>query len=183
MRRTDSTRIRELAHRAVGAGFDEAVKLDTFRPRYEVPGRRADGSVAGRRRLLWLAGKVLLFVRRALTGVLVIVVQIIGTLLAGDLDADVELRRRRYRVRGPRDGGALGFADANSGQQSRMFVPDLWVVWSPTRAALVRPRRAGLDVLWTAEGVDRPRFDRRSCSITWRDGSCVEWGRRTAADS
>lgn len=177
MGRTDSTRILKLANGTVGAGFDEAVRLDTFRPRYEVPGRRADGSVAGRRRLRWVAGKGLLFLRRAVTWVLAIVVQIIGTLLAGDLETAVELRRGRYRVHGPRDGGALGFADANSDQQPRLFVPDLWVIWSPTRAALVRPTRAGLVVLWTAEGADRPQVDRRSSSITWRDGSCVEWGR------
>lgn len=178
MAQRNSTHVPPVVNDALGGGFTDAVRLTAFRPRYEIAGRRADGSVAGRRRMLWLAGRTLLFLRNVVIAVVTIVLAFF------DADPDLELRRSRYRVRGQRNGAALGFADANRRDQWRVFVPELWLVSSPTQAALVRLNGARVDVLWSMEGADRPRINYRTRIATWPDGSVVEWDRpiRVVAD-
>lgn len=73
----------------------------------------------------------------------------------------------RDRVRGEEGSGAVRFADAFRQRAD-------WLVWSPTRTALVKLLEDGeTEVAWLATGSDRPelRLPRR---LRWADGSRIK---------
>lgn len=163
--------IGRLATHQWGHEFPAVIALPAFRPRYEVPGRRHNGSVAGQHRIRWLLGRILL-------PLWAIVASVVGLLI----NADVFGAFRTARVRGPAGCRALGFADANRGDQQSLIPDELWLLTSRERAVLCVLRKQisdpRLDVLWSAEGAALPLIDSYRETITWPDGSVVEYGSR-----
>jgi hypothetical protein len=54
-KRLTSDDVLMFARERIGGDIDGAIRIESFRPRYDVPGRRADGSIAGRHRVLWVS--------------------------------------------------------------------------------------------------------------------------------
>ncbi|MGO1048665.1 hypothetical protein [Crossiella sp. CA198] len=146
-------RVREAAARTWGEPV-RVFRLDSPYLRYQVRGRRRDGvrrQTKDRSGCLGLVSVVLDIPQAAAE----VVVTLLGRMLMWPL---------RDTVRGKEDSGGVRFADAfRHGAQ--------YLVWSPSRTALVTPRPdGGLHHAWTATGADRPelRLPRR---LRWPDGS------------
>ncbi|MGH3624055.1 MAG: hypothetical protein ACRDQ5_20065 [Sciscionella sp.] len=162
--------IRQLASRACQHQFGGTAHVTEFRPIYRVDGRRRNGSVVGKDRFQWLAGRILLPIRS------------FALSLIGFFFGDISVVYRRNVVAGQRDCSAARFADANSAEQQALYVDPLWLVWSPDRAILAKvvdesPTR--LEVIWGAQNTDAPRVDPAARVLSWRDGSSVTFERKS----
>ncbi|WP_086787515.1 hypothetical protein, partial [Crossiella equi] len=130
-------------------------RLDGPDLRYRVPGRRRTGEPRARRPrgegIALVVGVVLELPAAVAEGML----NLLGRLVAWPF---------RDVVRGGEGSGAVQFADAFRRGAN-------WLVWSPSRVALVQLRADGTQHLgWAAEGAARPelRLPRR---LRWADGS------------
>lgn len=103
-----------------------SVGVDDFRPADKVPGRRRNRSVVGEHRIRWFFGRILLPIRNTLLNV-------IGLAVANPPGPGF----RRSRVIGPANCMALNLADATRHEHQRLEVEPLWLVWSPSRTALL----------------------------------------------
>lgn len=159
--------VRRLARRLWQHEFTGAVWLETFRPRYEVPGRRRNGSIKGERSIRWLLGRLLLPVRSVIVSVISVF-----------FDGDVSSVRRAGKVSGEQDCQALAFADANRADQESLVPGALWLLHSQDRALLCKLKtpetNPNLEVIWSAEGTNKPQIDTSRRIMTWPDGSMVE---------
>lgn len=169
---------REQVRRATAGAWREPARvlyLRRVRTKYDVPGRREDGTEAGKH-------LIRRFLRNLARIPLLIVILAVDTALDSVGNSDIQdafgtlSRRGAVRCK-TADGGALKVGDsANAAKR------DLWLAWSDHHFALVRagggetPR-----LLYTEEGQAPPRVrrDNRPVSnaefvVQWRDGSCVE---------
>lgn len=149
--------------------FRDAAKITEFRPKYNVPGRRRNGSHVGKHRVRWFLGRIALPLRDiALT-----LIQL--PLLVVD-EGDTVATWRRGVVHGRADCAALGFADANSSEQQQVRVDTLWLIWSHRRALLakvVEEPEPHIAIQWQADENALPAIDPDQRIIRWRDGSSV----------
>lgn len=146
--------------------FRHAAELKEFRPKYHVPGRRSNGSPAGKRPIRWFFGRILLSLRN-------LVVAIVD-LVTGGLLIDPSTPFRRSDVYGSADCAAVSLADANAADQQRVNVDPLWLTWSHRAALLckvVAEPEVHLVVLWRAECDNLPAIDIERRRLTWQDGS------------
>lgn len=133
---------------------------------FDVPGRRLDGTVAGKklvRRFFWN-------VLRGVAGAAMSVFALVN-------GAVVHPFRREVRVTGPADALALGLLD----ELRRTKGP--WLVLSPGGVALVDTGSTYLDpadapepqLVWEARKPDAPEFGPRGRTLTWPDGSAFRF--------
>ena len=140
-----------------------AVHLDEVKPDFEVPGRRKDGTVKGKRlvrRFFWnlLRGTVGGVASAALS---------IGSGTAAHVFG------RSGRVSGPANAQALGLVDAARPAKGP------WLVHSQSHVAVIDSGPVFLDpadsppptILWHATGAEKPRVSPARRRITWSDGS------------
>jgi hypothetical protein len=158
--------VRRLAFQTWGHQYQSFLWLETFRPRYEVPGRRRNGSIKGKARIKWVLGRMAL-------PIWAFVISIVSVFADGEI-ASV---RRKDRVKGEPGCQALGFADSNQPDQQSVAPDALWLLYSTERAILCKLRsqktNPHLEVLWRAEGPGKPHIDGYKRTITWPDGSAV----------
>jgi hypothetical protein len=137
-----------------------SVGVDDFRPAYQVPGRRRNGSVTGEHPIRWLGGRILLPVRNVL-------MNLIGLAMANPPGPGF----RRSRVKGHANCMALSLADATRHEHQRLEVEPLWLMWSRSRAALLRVRtEPEFHLEWVWEGQARPEAP---TTLRFPDGSAV----------
>lgn len=130
------------------------------RPRYKIPGRRADGTVQGRQLLRRMFhnlirgfGKTTAFV--------------IDVLLDGG--GGVDSRTRKATVNGGADALALTFADALRPNKS-----DVWIVGSPEHLAVFQAgKNSPVVTLWHATTPHRPVNRESFMALRWPDGSSI----------
>jgi hypothetical protein len=134
--------------------------LRRVRLRYDVPGRRTDGTIKGSR-----------LIRRLLYDL----VRVFGTLFLILTDVilggfgEVGGRTRNGTVSGGADALALPFADA-----VRQGGRDLWLVGSDDHLAVFQARANSPVVsLWEAAGAQRPVNRKSYMAVQWPDGSSV----------
>jgi hypothetical protein len=165
--------LREQVHALARAQWDEPVVVVYLglrvRPGYEVPGRRADGTVEGERR----AGR---FGWNVLRGVVNGVVNVFTLLTAGGTH---DVFEHEGGLTGPAGSPAVGLVDAVRSATSAWLVfsnhpdGDAWPGYAPTHlgvvtSALATPPPA---FLWQARQPDAPRISPRRRRITWPDGA------------
>ncbi|MGH3517472.1 MAG: hypothetical protein ACRDQ7_08680 [Haloechinothrix sp.] len=159
--------VRRLAYRLWQHEFTGALWLVAFRPRYEVPGRRRNGSVKGKRPIRWLLGRIMLPVR-----------SVIASVISVFFDGDIATTRRTSTVRGEQNCQALAFADANKSEQESLVPDSLWLLHSRDCAILCKLKTPEtsptIEVLWSADGASKPEIDTNRRVISWSDGSSVE---------
>lgn len=166
-------RVRELVARRWD-GPVEVVHLGDDKPAYNVPGRRRDGTLKGRRlvrRFLWNV------VRGVVNGVVNVF-----TLVNGGGGGDVFTGQGR--VSGPANAQALPMADATRAARG------VWLAFPTTDD--VEARRSGYEpaflavvdltaateaptIRWHAERPDTPRISPTRQRITWSDGSVFQY--------
>lgn len=155
-------RVRALAETEWGAPVEVIHLGDDVKPAFEVPGRRADGTLAGRRRFRRFFWNIL---RGVVNGVLN-VVMFVSAGGGGDVFA------RKGRVAGPANAQALPFVDAARSARRA------WLVHSATHVGLVDTGGIAGDTppafVWQARHPDAPRL--RRSRLTWPDGSVFEYG-------
>ena len=133
---------------------------------YEVPGRRSDGTIKGKRLIRRFGYNLIRFVGAIFAFVGVVIIDS----FIGSNGVDSFARSWRGKVVGQPNAAALPFADAAS--TTRRHV---WIVGSASHLALVyahgtqQPR-----ILWHASGAQRPSTRKNYSKITWSDGSRVE---------
>lgn len=157
--------LRQHVAKAWGAGPVFSIALSDFRPAYQVEGRRRNGSVAGRHRVRWFFGRLLLPVRN-----------VVLSLVALPFGNGPYPGFRTSTVTGPANCMALAFADANKADQQRLEDHEIWLVWTRDRAELVRVQEdppLRLETLWRGEGPYRPTIDGADRTLRWPDGSIV----------
>lgn len=138
--------------------LDESVDLG-----FDVPGRRLDGTVKGKR----LVRRFFWNIARGVGGTAVVIFSLFNAGGAGNPF------KRDIRVTGPENALALGLLD----KIRRASGP--WLVCSPSRLAVVDTGATYLDpagaaaprILWQADQLERPEIDFRTRVITWPDGS------------
>lgn len=157
------------------------VQLAEVRPEFDVPGRRADGTVKGRRlvrRFFW----------NILRGVFTAVLNVVVLVTAGGVAGR---STRHGRVTGPEHAAALGLVDAARSARSPWLVhtgrPDdgPWFTFAPSRVAVVDGhewnRFADLDdtpppaFVWQAAAPHAPTISPKRRRLTWPDGSVFEY--------
>lgn len=162
--------VRRLASRLWQHDFPSALWLQTFRPRYEVPGRRRNGSVKGERPVRWLLGRLLLPLW-----------SFVFSVISVFFDGGISSVRRSGVVRGEPNCQALTFADANRSEQESLVPDALWLLSSPERAVLCKLKNQktnpSLEVIWSGEGAAKPHVDGARRLLTWPDGSSVQLGK------
>ncbi|MCR6487544.1 hypothetical protein M8542_32425 [Amycolatopsis sp. OK19-0408] len=129
---------------------------------FAVPGRRLDGTVAGKR----LVRRFFWNVLRGIGGAAVVVFSLAHGALAHPFGREV-------RVTGPAGAQALGLLD----ELRRTKAP--WLVCAPGGVALVDTGSTYLDpadapepkLVWEARKPDAPEFGPRGRTLTWPDGS------------
>lgn len=130
---------------------------------FDVPGRRQDGTVAGKRlvsRFFWNIAR----------GVAAVAVNIFTLLNAGGAGNPL---KRQILVTGPANAMALDLLDSIRRAQGP------WLVCSPSSLAVVDTGSTYIDphdappprILWQAREPQRPRIDFRKRTITWPDDS------------
>jgi len=155
--------VRRLVSRTYQHEFTGSMWIEEFRPRYEVEGRRRNGSLKGQHRLRWLLGRIVLPIWAIVAGVITVV-----------MDGSPSILTRKSVVRGGPNCQALAFADANKSEQQSLLPDALWLVFSQERAVLAKLKdEKTLDVIWNAAGNEKPEIDSYRRRITWRDGSTV----------
>jgi hypothetical protein len=168
---------REQVRQAMADEWQEPVRvlyLRRVRTKYEVPGRREDGTEAGKH-------LIRRFLRNLARVPLLIVILVFDAALNSVGNSDIQdafgtiSRRGAVRCK-TTDCAALKLGDtANAAQR------DLWLAWSDHHFALVRAGAGEVPrVLYSEEQAPpRVRQDNRPASnaefvVRWRDGSCVE---------
>jgi hypothetical protein len=163
-------RVRALAEEQWGAAVD-VVHLGDDKPRFDVPGRRRDGTVKGTRlvrRFFWN------IVRGVVNGV-------VNVFLIFNAGGGGNVFAGRGSVTGPANAQALAMADAVRSAK------DAWLVFTST--STVDDRRSGyapahvavvdLDgaptVRWHAQMPDTPRLSPTRQRITWPDDSVYQY--------
>jgi hypothetical protein len=155
-------RVRELAE----SQWREPVTvllLDDDSPGYDVPGRRADGTVKGKRlvrRFFW----------NILRGVFFVGFNIFTIVSAFSVGNPFN---KKARVTGPANAMALELLDAARPASAA------WLVYAPSHLAVVATGPTYLDpadaapprFLWQARPDQFPEINLRKQSITWPDGS------------
>jgi hypothetical protein len=140
-----------------------AVHLDDVKPDFDVPGRRKDGTVKGKR----LVRRFFWNVFRGTVGGVVSAVLSIGSGTAAHVFG------RSGRVSGPANAQALGLVDAARPANGP------WLVYSPSHVAVVDSGHVFLDpadsppptILWHATGPEKPRIFPANRRVAWPDGS------------
>jgi hypothetical protein len=159
-------RVRELAE---GQWHEPVVVVYLYevKPHVEVPGRRKDGTVKGKRlvrRFLWN------ILRGTFGGLASVVLSVAGGGIANVFARD-------GRLTGPENAQALGLLDAARGAKSP------WLVYSPSHVAVVESGHTFYDprdsppptFLWHAEKPHAPSVSPAERRITWADGSVYEY--------
>jgi hypothetical protein len=139
------------------------VYLDDVGPRYDVPGRRKDGTVRGKRLIRRFFWNIL---RGTIGGIVNVVLSVAGGGVANILARD-------GLVTGPENAQALPLVDA--ARQAR----SPWLVFSPSHVAIVETGSVFVDpadspppvILWQAAAPLAPQVAPRSQRLTWPDGS------------
>jgi len=142
---------------------------------FDVPGRRLDGTVKGKR----LVRRFFWNILRGVGGAAVVVFTLFNAGGAGNPF------KRDIRVTGPANALALGLLD----KIRRASGP--WLVCSPSRLAVVDTGATYLDpadappprILWQADQAERPEIDFRTRVITWPDGSTFTFPLRGKGES
>lgn len=152
--------------------FAGVMHISDFRPTYEVPGRRKDGTIAGNRRLARATMVVIRFLRNVLLSVLGIVV---GLMFENPTVAPF---RRYHRVRGHEGCQALAFIAPIAPTPWTLKIDPVWLIWSPRQAVLFKladdTDPTELTLLWEGRTADTvPRVDLYDRALVWRDGSTV----------
>jgi hypothetical protein len=140
--------------------------LDDVKPEFDVPGRRKDGTVKGKR----LVRRFFWNIFRGTIGGLVNAVLLFGGGGAG-------LFRRSGRVTGPANAQALGLVDAARPANSP------WLVYSPSHVAVIDTGHTFADpkdsppptVLWHAAKPHAPVVHPRNQRLTWPDRSVYQF--------
>nr|WP_052479010.1 hypothetical protein [Kibdelosporangium sp. MJ126-NF4]CEL21600.1 hypothetical protein [Kibdelosporangium sp. MJ126-NF4]CTQ92381.1 hypothetical protein [Kibdelosporangium sp. MJ126-NF4] len=143
---------------------DGVVLLGKVRPGFEVPGRRNDGTVKGKRLIRRFFWNILRGIGRAIGFVVV-------AFMANDVMSR-DMFDRDGTVRGPANAQALGLLDAARRAKRA------WLVYSESYVAVIdsgsdfnlsddpRPLKA----LWHDEGPDLPTVHRFGFWVRWRGG-------------
>lgn len=142
------------------------IHLGEVKPDVDVPGRRKDGTVIGRRlvrRFFW----------NLFRGTVGSLVNVVLSVAGGGVGNVFE---RSGKVTGPENAQALELLDAARPADSA------WLVYSPTRVAVIDSGRTFVDpkdsppptILWHAEAPDAPRIFARK-RLIWPDGSTYEF--------
>ncbi|GLY82163.1 hypothetical protein [Actinoallomurus iriomotensis] len=141
-----------------------ALRLDeNCDPGFDVPGRRLDGTVKGKR----LVRRFFWNIARGMAG---LVINVFMLFTAGGVGNPF---RREIRVTGPADAMALDLLD----KLRRAKGP--WLVCSPSSLAVVDTGSTYMDpadaepprILWQAREPQCPEINLRTHAITWPDGS------------
>jgi len=143
------------------------VYLGEVKPAFDVPGRRKDGTVKGKRlvrRFFWN-----LF--RGTVGGLISAILSVGSGTGGHVFG------RDGRVAGPENAQALGLVDAASSAEGA------WLVHSPSHVAVVDSGRTFYDpadrpppkFLWQTANPQAPVVSPAQHRITWPDGSVFHY--------
>jgi hypothetical protein len=147
--------------------------LDDVRPLFEVPGRRKDGTVKGKRLVRRFFWNIL---RGTVGGVVSAVLSVAGGGVANAF-------ARHGRVTGQENAGAVGLVDAAMRARSPWLVysatreGDRWTGYSPAHVAVVDTGYVFADnpepaFLWQTSG---PVISPRNHRLTWPDGSVYEF--------
>lgn len=137
---------------------------------FDIPGRRLDGTVKGKklvRRFFWN-------IMRGIGGAGAFVVSAANGI---DPRGAGGMFHREIRVTGPANALALGLVDT----LGPLSGP--WLACSPSSVALVETGATYLDpadappprIVWQARGPQAPAVDFRKRTITWPDGSCFKF--------
>lgn len=139
--------------------------LDEVRPSFDVPGRRKDGTVKGKR-------LIRRFFRNIIRGVIGVPIDIILSIAGG---GPASLSSREGTVAGPANAQALGLVDA------AMSADSPWLVHSPSHMAIVDtgPVFTTADsqppaFRWHTTKPHMPKIALRRRRLTWPDGSVFE---------
>lgn len=151
-------RVQALAETEWGEPVEVVHLGDDVRPAFEVPGRRADGTLKGRR----LVRRFLWNVVRGVVNAVAAVFTLVNAGGAGDVFA------RHGRVTGPADAQALPMVDAARAARRA------WLVHSPTRVGLIDSGGLVGDTppvfVWESR---EPKVTKSR--LTWPDGSTFEY--------
>jgi hypothetical protein len=134
---------------------------------FDVPGRRRDGTVEGKR----LVRRFFWNVLRGISGAVLYVFFLVNG--GGGSPRAGHPFQREVRVAGPADGQVLDLADRFRS------VKGPWLVFSPTSVALVDTGSTYADpadappprIVWQARGPEKPEVGFRKRTLTWPDGS------------
>jgi hypothetical protein len=157
-------RVLALAQHQWGSPVEVVHLGDDVKPAFEVPGRRADGTVKGKRlvrRFFW----------NILRGVVIAVVNVVALFNGGGAG---NVFAGRGRVTGPADAQAIPFvAAARSARRA-------WLVHSATHVGVIDSGGIANDTppvfVWQARTPDAPEVNPRRSRLTWPDGSVFEYG-------
>lgn len=139
------------------------VYLGDVSPKFDVPGRREDGTIKGRRlirRFFWN------IFRGTIGGALSVVLSVLG-------GGPAHVFLRTGRVHGPAGAQALGLVDV----ARRATGP--WLVYSASHVAVIDTgftvgdpaKNPPPEILWHATRPDRPEINPVRRTLTWPDGS------------
>lgn len=142
------------------------VHLGEVKPGFDVPGRRKDGTVIGKRlvrRFFWN------IFRGTVGGLINVVLSVAGGGVGNILE-------RSGKVTGPENAQALGLVDAARPADSA------WLVYSPSQVAVIDTGHTFVDpkdsapptILWHASAPNAPQVTARR-RIVWPDGSVYEY--------
>ncbi|MGH3858930.1 hypothetical protein [Actinokineospora sp.] len=142
------------------------IHLGEVKPDFDVPGRRKDGTVIGKRlvrRFFW----------NLFRGTVGSLVNVVLSVAGGGVGNVFE---RSGKVTGPENAQALGLVDAARPADSA------WLVFSQSQVAMIDSGRTFVDpkdsppptILWHATTPDAPRVTPRK-RIVWPDGSAYEY--------
>lgn len=142
------------------------VHLGEVKPDFDVPGRRKDGTVIGKRlvrRFFW----------NLFRGTVGSLINIVLSVAGGGVGNIFE---RSGKVTGPENAQALGLVDA------ARPADNAWLVYSPSHVAVIDSGRTFVDpkdsppptILWHVTTPDAPRVSPRK-RIVWPDGSTYEY--------
>jgi hypothetical protein len=143
------------------------IYLSEVKPQFDVPGRRKDGTVQGRRlvrRFFW----------NILRGVFAGVANLVMVVWAGGMG---NVLARDGRVTGPANAQALGLVDAARSARNP------WLVHSPSHVAVVDTGALFQEpadmtppvVLWHAAAPYAPQVSPHRRRLSWPDGSTYQY--------
>lgn len=163
--------VREQVRQSAAAAWGEPARvlyLRKVKMKFEVPGRRQDGTVKGTH----LVRRVLRNVSRIPFLTFWLIVDLILETLPFEgfagLAFSSAFRRGTMEGRSP-DCSALPCADAANNAKRH-----LWLVWSERHVALIQARaESAPQTVWAADNSYLPRF-RSARTLRWRDGSSIE---------